>query len=81
MKGLRHKFLMAQESQAEYLTPEVMPEGFEVHEISAMITEICSEPVNFEGVLQKIFARLNLSMTFEQHALVGSTVRSYLAWL
>ncbi|MBQ3397416.1 MAG: MBL fold metallo-hydrolase [Synergistaceae bacterium] len=30
MKELRHKFLMAQESDAEYLTPEVLPEGWEM---------------------------------------------------
>ena len=29
-KDLRHKFLMAQESGAELLTPEALPEGFEV---------------------------------------------------
>ncbi len=28
MKELRHKFLMAQESDAEYLTPEVLPDGW-----------------------------------------------------
>ncbi|MBQ4430177.1 MAG: MBL fold metallo-hydrolase, partial [Synergistaceae bacterium] len=28
VKELRHKFLMAQESTAEYLTPDVLPEGF-----------------------------------------------------
>ena len=32
-------------------------------------------------VYQKLFAEYNLKMTFEQHVLVGSTVRSYLAWL
>ena len=30
MKELRHKFLMAQESNAEYLTPDVLPEGWEM---------------------------------------------------
>ncbi|MBQ6114518.1 MAG: MBL fold metallo-hydrolase [Synergistaceae bacterium] len=30
MKELRHKFLMAQESDAEYLTSEVLPEGWEM---------------------------------------------------
>ena len=30
MKELRHKFLMAQESNAEYLTPEVLPDGWEM---------------------------------------------------
>lgn len=29
-KDLRHKFLLAQESHAEYLTKEVMPEGMEI---------------------------------------------------
>ena len=29
-KELRHKFLMAQESDTEYLTPKTLPEGFEV---------------------------------------------------
>ena len=29
-KDLRHKFLMAQESGAEVLTPEALPEGFQV---------------------------------------------------
>ncbi|MBQ7219804.1 MAG: MBL fold metallo-hydrolase [Synergistaceae bacterium] len=164
VKELQHKFLMAQESPAEYLTPEVLPEGWsiidlpghffsmvgfrtpdnvvyladclssaetlakyqitflydvgayistletvktlqadafvpshaevtddisglaqlnidKVNEIADMTAEICRVPQNFEAVLQKLFARLNLTMTFEQYALVGSTVKSYLAWL
>lgn len=32
-KELRHKFLMAQPSQAEELTPETLPEGFEIMEL------------------------------------------------
>ena len=164
MKELRHKFLLAQESPAEYLTSEVLPEGWEliplpghffsmagfrtpddvvyladclsssetlakyqisfvydvgaylstleavkvmkasvfvpshapatedisglaqlninkVLEIADRITEICRSPQNFEGVLQRLFTLFNLTMTFEQYALVGSSVRSYLAWL
>ena len=42
---------------------------------------ICREPVCFDALLQKLFEDYGLSMTFEQHALVGSTVRSYLTWL
>ena len=164
MKELRHKFLMAQESNAEYLTPEVMPEGFEiislpghffsmtgfrtpdnvvyladclssvealekyqisfvydvsaylsvlekvkkmkadifvpshapvtedisdlaqlnidkVNDIAERIIKICGEAQNFEAILQKLFCDLNLTMTFEQYVLVGSSVRSYLSWL
>ena len=163
-KDLRHKFLMAQESPAEDLTPEVLPEGFEiiklpghffdmvgyrtpddvvfladclssreildkygivfiydvaaylktlemvktlkaklfvpahiaaaediaplaqynidkVHEAAAKILELCAEPICFEQLLQKLFAAYELVMNFEQYVLVGSTVRSYLAWL
>ncbi len=32
-KDLRHKFLMAKESDAEYLTRDVIPEGFEIIEL------------------------------------------------
>ena len=163
-KDLRHKFLMAQESEVAYLTEDVLPEGFEmirlpghffdmvgfrtpddvvyladclssketldkyrigflydvaayletlkmiqslsakmfvpahaeatadvaplaqynmdkVMEIAEHITELCRNPVRFESVLQKLFADYGLYMNFEQYVLVGSTVRSYLAWL
>ena len=163
-KDLRHKFLMAQESNAEPLTPEVLPEGFEilelpghffdmvgfrtpddvvfladclssketlekyqigfiydvaqylktletvktmqaklfipahaepsedvaelaqyninkVLEIADKIIGICREPSCFEMILKKLFTEYSLTMTYEQYVLVGSTVRSYLAWL
>ena len=163
-KDLRHKFLLAQESDAEYLTKEVLPEGFEliplpghffdmvgfrtpddvvfladclssretldkyrigfiydvgayiktletvksltakmfvpahaaatedvselaqynidkVKEIADTIVELCKTPLCFEIILQKLFAEYDLAMNFEQYVLVGSTVRSYLAWL
>ena len=163
-KDLRHKFLMAQESDAEYLTKDVLPQGFDavplpghffdmvgfrtpddvvyladclssretldkyqigfiydvaayiktleavknmkaklfvpahaeatediadlaqynidkVNEIAARIIELCREPMCFEALLQKLFDVYALDMNFEQYVLVGSTVRSYLAWL
>ncbi len=163
-KDLRHKFLMAQESDAQELTPAVLPEGFEllqlpghffhmvgfrspddvvyladclssretldkyqigflydvaayldtlekvktmqaaafvpahaqvtediaplaqynidkVHEIADHMVELCAEPVMFEELLKKLFDDYGLTLTFEQYVLVGSTVKSYLAWL
>ena len=163
-KELRHKFLMAQESDAQELTQESLPEGFEiiplpghffdmvgfrtpddvvyltdclssretldkyqigfiydvaayldtlemvkslrakmfvpahaaasedvadlaqynidkVLKIADKITGICQEPLCFEAILQKLFADYGLTMNFEQYVLMGSTVRSYLAWL
>ncbi len=52
-----------------------------VHEIGDTIVKICAEAAPFDSILQKIFEHYQLTMTFEQHALVGSTVRSYLTWL
>lgn len=163
-KELRHKFLMARESEAEYLSPEHLPDGFtaiplsghffdmmgfrtrddvvfladclssqetldkyqigfiydvaaylktlemvksmtaklfipshagvteyiaplaqynieKVMEIGEKIVELCREPLCFEQILQQLFEVYGLDMNFEQYALVGSTVRSYLAWL
>ena len=163
-KDLRHKFLMAQESDADYLTDAVLPDGFEllplpghffdmvgfrtpdnvvyladclssretldkyqigfiydvaaylttlekvkemkadafvpahaevtedivplaqynidkVHQIADHIVMLCGEPVIFEELLKKLFDDYSLTLNFEQYVLVGSTVRSYLAWL
>ncbi len=163
-RDLRHKFLLAPESDAEPLTPEALPEGFsildlpghffdmvgfrtpddvvyladclssretlekyqigflydvasyiqtlekvkamsakmfvpahaaateniaalaqanldKVSEIAEKIVALCREPLCFEVILQKLFAAYDLTMNFEQYVLVGSTVRSYLAWL
>lgn len=163
-KELRHKFLLAQESDAEYLTAENVPGGMEiiplpghffdmvgyrtkddvvyladclsgretlekyqigfvydvaayldtlervkvmeaklfvpahaevtenirglaqynidkVHEIALHIQALCKEPKMFEQLLQQLFKDYGLTLNFEQYALVGSTVRSYLSWL
>lgn len=163
-KDLRHKFLMAQDSGAEVLTAEALPEGFEsiplpghffdmvgfrtaddvvfladclssreilekyqvgfiydvaeylhtletvkdlqarmfvpahaeasknmadlarynidkVLEVAEKILTLCPEPRCFEEILQGLFATFAMMMDFQQYVLVGSTLRSYLAWL
>ena len=45
------------------------------------IIEICKKPISFDEILKRLFDKYSLTMTFEQHALVGSTVRSYLSYL
>lgn len=52
-----------------------------VSEIADNITDILKEPAVFEELLGKLFSRYSLTMNFEQYALVGSTVRSYLSYL
>lgn len=163
-KALRHKFLMAQESDADELASAELPEGFEIiplpghcfemvgfrtpddvvfladclssratlekyrigfiydvqayldtlekvkslsgaffvpahaeacedvselaqynidtaNEIAGRIKVFCAKPVNFETLLKRLFDEYALELSFEQYALVGSTVKSYLAWL
>lgn len=50
-------------------------------EIGERILGICSEASSFEDILRKLFVQYGLAMTLEQYVLVGSTVRSYLAWM
>ena len=161
---LRHKFLMAEPSPAEYLTPEVLPDGMEIiplpghcfdmagfrtpdgvvyladalssreildkykigfiydvgayldtlervksmparmfvpaHaeptaeiaplaeyniartlEVADRICELCREPATVDELLKKLFDAYGLTLNFDQYVLVGSTLRSYLAWL
>lgn len=163
-KDLRHKFLMAQDSDAEELTGDVLPQGFQllqlpghffdmvgfrtpddvvyladclssretldkyrigflydvaayldtlervkdmqaaafvpahaevtediaplaqynidaVHQIADHIVDSCGEPIGFEELLKRLFDDYGLTLNFEQYVLVGSTVKSYLAWL
>ncbi len=52
-----------------------------VLEIGDNLVKICKEPKCFDHVLQKVFDIYNLKMEPNQHALAGSCIRSYLAWL
>ena len=52
-----------------------------VHEAADRIAELCSSPTQFETILKGVFDRYGTTMTPEQYVLVGSTVRSYLAWM
>lgn len=52
-----------------------------VLEIADKIVDVCARPLGFDEILQRLFDDYGLRMTYEQHVLVGSTVRSYLAWL
>ena len=51
------------------------------NEIAGRIKVFCAKPVNFEALLKRLFDEYALELSFEQYALVGSTVKSYLAWL
>ena len=52
-----------------------------VKEIADGIADILAEPMIFDDLLRAVFEKFQMEMTMEQHALIGSTVRSYLTWL
>lgn len=74
-------FVPAHAEAASDLTGLVRYNRDKVYEVADCLLEFCREPMPFEKILQEVFRRYHLTMTFEQYALVGSTVRSYLAWL
>ena len=82
VKSLQAKmFVPAHAEVAEDVTALAQYNIDKVLEIADKITGICQEPLCFEVILQRLFTDYGLTMNFEQYVLVGSTVRSYLAWL
>lgn len=82
VKGMDAKlFVPAHASPAEDIRELAQFNIDQVQEIAGKILEICEEALCFEEILQRLFKEYALTMTIEQYALVGSTVKSYLAWL
>ncbi len=74
-------FVPAHAEAAETIAPLARLNIEKVLGIAEKITGLCREPLTFEEILKKLFDDYSLKMNFEQYVLVGSTVRSYLAWL
>lgn len=74
-------FVPSHAAAAEEIAPLAQYNIDTVHGIAERILSACREPIAFEELLKRLFDDLSLKMTFEQYVLVGSTVRSYLAWL
>ncbi|MPM55196.1 Hydroxyacylglutathione hydrolase [bioreactor metagenome] len=74
-------FVPAHAEITENIAPLAQNNIDKVHEISEKILKICDTPTTFEVILQHLFKSFGLTMNVEQYVLVGSTVRSYLAWL
>lgn len=74
-------FIPAHAEAAESISELAQYNIDKVNEIANHIVELCASPMCFEQLLKQLFDDYSLAMTFEQYVLVGSTVRSYLAWL
>ena len=74
-------FVPAHADATDNIAPLAELNRRKVLEIADHIVKICETPVIFDDLLRQLFYDYQLQMNHEQHALVGSTVRSYLTWL
>ena len=76
-----HTFVPAHADATEDIAPLAQYNIDQVHQVAEDILGLCREPVQFETILQNLFTGYGLELNLEQYVLVGSTVKSYLAWL
>lgn len=74
-------FIPAHAPALEDIHPLVEVNINKVHEIINLIKKITLSPVCFEDILKAIFDEYGLALNFNQYALGGSTIRSYLSYL
>lgn len=82
VKTLKAKFFVpAHAAVTENITELAQYNIDKVQETAEKILALCAEPLCMEALLKKLADAYSLTLNFEQYVLVGSTIRSYLAWL
>ncbi|HWQ59454.1 MAG TPA: MBL fold metallo-hydrolase [Clostridia bacterium] len=74
-------FVPAHAPVMEDIAPLVRCSRERVLNIMEKLLTICETPLCFDVILQRVFYEYRLKMDFGQHALIGSTVRSFLSYL
>ncbi len=74
-------FVPAHAAATENIAPLARINTAATHRVADDICALCAQPICFDDLLAEVFTRYDLRMNYEQHALVGSTVRSYLSYL
>lgn len=74
-------FVPAHAAATEDIAPLARYNRDQVYAVAEDLLDLLAEPLVFEEVLRRLFQRYRLTMDFQQYVLVGSTVKSYLAWL
>ena len=74
-------FVPAHTAATEDIAPLARYNRDQVYAVAEDLLDLLAEPLVFEEVLRRLFRRYRLTMDFQQYVLVGSTVKSYLAWL
>ncbi|WP_434311532.1 MBL fold metallo-hydrolase [Hominifimenecus sp. rT4P-3] len=62
------------------IRPLVQKNREKVLEVAAFVRDFCREPKSTEEVVQAVFYQYQLKMDAVQYVLIGSTIRSYLAY-
>lgn len=75
------KFVLSHAEVIEDLKPLLEINLKKCHEIIALIKKLCEEAIDFETLLKQVFDHYGLKMDVNQYVLVGSTLKSYLAYL
>ncbi len=74
-------FVSSHAPTTDNILPMVDMNMREVHKAADFLLQQCNRKQTFDSLLQSVFVHYNLTMNHAQHALVGSTVRSYLSYL
>jgi glyoxylase-like metal-dependent hydrolase (beta-lactamase superfamily II) len=74
-------FIPAHAAACQDIRPLAEANRRKVLEIVERIVDLCREPTTTDELLKKLFDSYQLTMDWNQYVLVGSTVRSYLAYL
>lgn len=74
-------FIPAHASACHDIKPLVAANRQKVLEIRERLLKWCHQPRIFEDILKLVFDEYQLTMDWNQYVLVGSTIRSYLAYL
>lgn len=78
--------------EAKYFIPAHAPVSGEIGALARLNAEavrctasqilaLCAEPIGFDELLKRVFDVYGMTMSVEQYALIGNTLRSYLSWL
>ncbi len=74
-------FVPGHTDPAEDITELLQKNIDKIHEIEASLLRILEQPRTVDEILREVFREYRLFMDLAQYVLIGSTVRSYLAWL
>ena len=74
-------FVPAHAAPCKDVKPLVQANRAKMLEVADLLLTLCKDGACFEDILANVFTHYGLEMNIGQHALVGSTVRSYLSYL